>query len=113
MLIAFILIGYLIGALLTKVYYRLYRYDHIMPEEPYLVGAFWPIYWLCRGVMKLLKWVSRPFVLASEYLENKVEQAHKARVETKVRITSRDDEELQEAEEEIEDYLNREESFRL
>lgn len=111
MLTVLFVLSYLLGALGTKVHFKLNRWDNILPEEPYIIGAFWPVYWLWRVVTGLFKLVFRPFVIASSYLENRIEQAQKAKEEDKVRIKPRYDRDFQDAEDELEDFLNREERF--
>jgi hypothetical protein len=109
------IISYLSIGTLFKVYYKLYRHDGILSEEPYIIGFFWPIYVVVRIVMALAKLAFYPFVRASIFLEKKVEEVQNLRrlasQQARVRIQSQPDKELREAEYELEEYLNKKERY--
>jgi hypothetical protein len=109
------IIGYFSVGTLFKVYYKLYRHDGILSEEPYIIGAFWPIYVAVRIVTALARLAFYPFVRASTFLEQKVEEVQElrkiARQRAKVRVESYPDRDLRDAEDEVEEYLNQKERY--
>lgn len=95
------IVGYFAIAVLVKSYYKLYRFKDpmdISPEEPYLIGLGWPVYFIYR----LIAW---PFVSFSRFVEKKLESSKEAKEEVKVRVSSRTEREIAEAEQEIEEML--------
>lgn len=102
---------YLGMALATKVYFNLYRHDGILNEEPYIVGFFWPIYWIVRGFVSLVKLAFSPFVYLSNRVEDKIKEIQLAKTKAKPRVMITFDRDLREAEDEVEDFLNREERY--
>lgn len=111
-IIALVAICYLVLAMATKAYFKLYRWDHLLGGDPYVIGLFWPIYWLYR----LIAW---PVIIGSEFFESKMQifeskmesfvEARKAKQDQiKARVPAYD-REMYEAEQEIEEMLAQEE----
>jgi hypothetical protein len=97
LIVSLSIITYAIMAMVVKTYFKLYRCLSYMPEDSYIIGAFWPIY----AIYRLLAW---PLGSGSRYIENHMVKMREAKEKAKVRVINHD-RDLEEAEQEVESLL--------
>ena len=73
LLAAFSFVAYVLIGLATKSYYKTYRWDNCLPEEPIIIGMVWPVYWSWRIISWPFRWVSYFFDKTLLTLKNKSE----------------------------------------
>lgn len=100
--------GYVLALVITKAYIKTYRWSYLSDEvDAYILGVFWPIYFMYR----LISW---PLSNASRFIESKMEEvkqtleAKEAKQQAKLRVPVQIDSEYREAEQEVEHFLTQE-----
>ena len=93
--ILFSILFYFLMAAAVTAYYKLYKWDGFLNADYYIVGFIWPIY----------LFIVVPFNFISRHFE-KILKSNKEKARPKIRVPNKD-EELYEAEEEVEEYLSR------